>query len=242
MLLIYVPEVTYKAEQIPAQKSSLDSGHNAELDDVAGLYGLNFLQYVQASGTIKSLTSALLLSSEDYAELCSPKRKRTYADYFALGAVDVLKIPLTSERASSLPAHAFRTIQSSFGDILDQESSPNRRSSWVGVGEAKPYAYLRESMVSGLMDRICDPSYVEKPINLECVISSSSRMWLTFLSDLKLSPERKSTVARAVGVWHFSAHDFSDDELLYGAFLMLRHVLKMGSLEKWRLSDGECRI
>ena len=32
-----------------------------------------------------------------------------------------------------------------------------RKVSWVGVNEGKPYAYLRETMVSGLMNRICNP-------------------------------------------------------------------------------------
>lgn len=35
-----------------------------------------------------------------------------------------------------------------------------RKVSWVGVSEAKPYAYLREAMVSGLMNRICNPDGV----------------------------------------------------------------------------------
>ena len=64
-------------------------------------------------------------------------------------------------------------------------------------------------------------------------------MALTLFRELKLSVDRKSAVARAVGLWSFSAHDYSDDELLYGAFLILKHVLKMPGLEKWRLKDGE---
>ena len=35
-----------------------------------------------------------------------------------------------------------------------------RKVSWVGVNEGKPYAYLREAMVSGLMNRICNPGGV----------------------------------------------------------------------------------
>jgi len=33
----------------------------------------------------------------------------------------------------------------------------NRKLSWVGLDEERPYAYLREVMVSGLMDGICNP-------------------------------------------------------------------------------------
>ena len=36
----------------------------------------------------------------------------------------------------------------------------NRKRSWVGIDEERPYAYLREVMVSGLMDGICNPDTV----------------------------------------------------------------------------------
>jgi 3',5'-cyclic-nucleotide phosphodiesterase len=36
----------------------------------------------------------------------------------------------------------------------------NRKLSWVGVDETKPYAYLREAMVSNLMGHICNPGSV----------------------------------------------------------------------------------
>jgi hypothetical protein len=35
------------------------------------------------------------------------------------------------------------------------EIKRGRKRSWVGVDDQKPYAYLREAMVSGLMDGIC---------------------------------------------------------------------------------------
>lgn len=78
-------------------------------------------------------------------------------------------------------------------------------------------------MVSGLMDRICDPEYIEKPINTKA---------------FNLNPDRESAVAVAVGTWGFSAHDFTDDELTYACFLILRHTLAMPGLEKWKLADG----
>jgi hypothetical protein len=34
-------------------------------------------------------------------------------------------------------------------------------------------------------------------------------------------------VEAAVGTWAFSAHDYTDDELLYGALVMLKHALQM---------------
>lgn len=44
----------------------------------------------------------------------------------------------------------------------------------------------------------------------------------------------------AVSAWAFSAHDFTDDELLYGALVMLKHALQMPELEKWSISEGKC--
>ena len=51
-----------------------------------------------------------------------------------------------------------------------------RKVSWVGVNEAKPYAYLREAMVSGLMNRICNPEGVTlgERIDVRCVIFALS--------------------------------------------------------------------
>jgi hypothetical protein len=46
-------------------------------------------------------------------------------------------------------------------------------------------------------------------------------------------------VKEAIGTWSFSAHDFSDDELLYASLAMLEHALQMPELQQWRLSSGE---
>ena len=46
-------------------------------------------------------------------------------------------------------------------------------------------------------------------------------------------------MAKAIAQWNFSAHNFSDDELVHAAFLMLQHALEMPELEKWRLPAGK---
>jgi len=56
--------------------------------------------------------------------------------------------------------------------------------------------------------------------------------------DCIISDERKAAVAKAIGTWSFSAHDFADDELIYCAQLMLEHALALPELENWRLSSG----
>lgn len=39
--------------------------------------------------------------------------------------------------------------------------------------------------------------------------------------------------------WDFSAHDFSDDELLLCAFEMFMHAFTMPEVEEWRISSGQ---
>jgi len=62
---------------------------------------------------------------------------------------------------------------------------------------------------------------------------------LTRIREIHVEKERQEFVASAVGRWDFAAHDFTDDELLYGALLMMKHTLQMPELEQWRISDGE---
>jgi 3',5'-cyclic-nucleotide phosphodiesterase len=93
----------------------------------------------------------------------------------------------------------------------------------VGHNEAKPYAYLREAMVSNLMSGICNPETIGDSLDPD---------------DLYVSEDRQEAVSAAIGSWSFSAHDFTDDELLLGALLMLKHALDMPELEQWRMSDG----
>jgi 3',5'-cyclic-nucleotide phosphodiesterase len=57
--------------------------------------------------------------------------------------------------------------------------------------------------------------------------------------DFHLDEDRQMVVEDAVGTWAFSAHDFTDDELLYGAFVMLKHALQMPELEKWAITEGK---
>lgn len=91
--------------------------------------------------------------------------------YLDAGAVDVLPTPLTTDRIQGLAVHAYRR----FKEVSREDSSfvlakRNRKLSWVGIDEERPYAYLREVMVSGLMNGICNPESVGDSIDLRCVI------------------------------------------------------------------------
>ncbi|KKY19100.1 putative camp-specific 3cyclic phosphodiesterase 7b [Diplodia seriata] len=61
-------------------------------------------------------------------------------------------------------------------------------------------------------------------------------------SDIEVSPERREKIARAVGTWAFSAHDWNDDELLFGSLVMIKHALSMPEVERWRIREDELLI
>lgn len=60
--------------------------------------------------------------------------------------------------------------------------------------------------------------------------------WLRTLP--RLEPSKEAAMSKAIGSWGFSGHDYSEDDLVHIAFLMLQHALAMPELEKWRLPAG----
>ncbi|KAJ4383856.1 3',5'-cyclic-nucleotide phosphodiesterase [Didymella sp. IMI 355093] len=145
--------------------------------------------------------------------------------YLDSGAVDVLSSPLSKDRMHGLAVHAYRLQK----EAQREEASflttkRNRKLSWVGVDDAKPYAYLREAMVSNLMTGICNPETVGDSLDA---------------SDFELDPQRRKVVEDKVATWAFSAHDFTDDELLYAALVMLEHALSSPELSQWQLTEDE---
>lgn len=160
--------------------------------------------------------------------------------YLDAGAFDVLSSPLSKDRMHGLVIHAYRLQK----EHAREEASfltnkRNRKLSWVGVDDTKPYAYLREAMVSNLMTGICNPETVGDSIDPTYVHHHQSRGSADQASDFSLSQDRKANVEAGVGTWAFSAHDYTDDELLYGALVMLKHALQMPELDKWSIPEGE---
>lgn len=144
--------------------------------------------------------------------------------YLDAGATDVLTSPIAAERIQCLPVHAYRIYKEvskeDAGSVLTKR---NRKLSWIGIEEERPFAYLRESMVSGLMENICNPE------NLNDIC----------LDELTIDDARKKIVCDAVGSWSFSAHDFTSDELVYAALLILEHALQMPELAQWRIPTSK---
>ncbi|KAJ6123002.1 hypothetical protein N7512_005467 [Penicillium capsulatum] len=141
------------------------------------------------------------------------------------GAIDVLTTPLERSRIQGLVVHAYRTRRTAQKEMSRFLARKNlRKHSWVGVHDEQPYAYLREAMVSKLMKGICNPE--------EIIDDFQNR-------DLHINPDRKLLVTEQVGSWKFSAHQFSEDELVFGACQMIQHALNMPGLEDWQLTPGE---
>ncbi|KAL8737794.1 MAG: hypothetical protein Q9181_001328 [Wetmoreana brouardii] len=140
------------------------------------------------------------------------------------GAADVYFSPLALDCIRSISFHAYRARKANAKKRASlQEAKKSRKRSWVGIDDRKPYAYLREEMVSGLMTGICSPDQAQPTLD-------HSHPDLDFAED--------STLAKAIGSWSFPAHDFSEDQLVHAAFLMLQHALSMADLERWRLPAG----
>ena len=72
--------------------------------------------------------------------------------------MDVLTSPISRDSAQGLAVHAYRVFKEvSREETAFQAGRRSRKLSWVGVEDTKPYAYLREAMVSSLMNGICNP-------------------------------------------------------------------------------------
>ena len=143
-----------------------------------------------------------------------------------LGATDVIIRPMQSKCMMNLLVHAHRVKRDAAREQQAiMELRRGRKRSWVGVNEERPFAYLREAMVSSLMKGICRLSVDEddRIANVSIAVSS----------------ERQAAITAAIGQWHFCAHDFTDDELLVAAMFMFKHALSMPELEHWRIPAGE---
>ncbi|PFH59628.1 hypothetical protein XA68_12090 [Ophiocordyceps unilateralis] len=138
-----------------------------------------------------------------------------------IGAVDVIISPLSATCIATLEMCAYKARRDATREqqaLL--EFAKGRKRSWVGVNEQKPYAYLREAMVSGLMRGICRMDHDDGRLAG---------------AHIAVSLERQTALALAVGHWHFDAHAFTDDELLVASMLMFKHALAMPELEPWRV-------
>ncbi|KAK5990276.1 3',5'-cyclic-nucleotide phosphodiesterase 2-like protein [Cladobotryum mycophilum] len=220
--------------------SELANNRDAEIHTPdENLYGLPLLQRLITEAHLRSISKLVVpIPVISYSETREQMTDGTFEPFAVsasvvasnrrlmrrcldLGAVDVLISPLSSKCVTTLEICAYKAHRDAARDqqaLL--EMTKGRKRSWVGVNEQKPFAYLREAMVSNLMSGICRLSPDDDQIAG---------------AHIAVSSERKLAIAEAVGRWHFCAHSFSNDELLFAAMLMFRHALSVPELEHWRI-------
>lgn len=182
-------------------------------DPLGGDYG---------AGDVGDKISKLRLDPSDHRRAANTRMLKRCLDF---GATDVMTNPINGKCVTNLEVHAYRAHRDA---VRDQkaiaELRQGRKRSWVGISEEKPFAYLREAMVSKLMNWICR-------------IGSETEDGLGSIR-LSISLEKQAEISSAVRHWHFSAHSFTDDELVVAASVMFKHALSMPELEPWRIPTG----
>ncbi|WQF75719.1 Putative HD/PDEase domain, 3'5'-cyclic nucleotide phosphodiesterase [Colletotrichum destructivum] len=202
------------------------------------VYGLKLLQRIMTEAHLRSLSKLIvpipIVSFSDLEDAvpvgddAKPKSqlvvdRRLIIRCLDLGAVDVIISPFHLKCITSLEIHAYRAHKEAAREQQEMlEVRRGRKRSWVGVNEEKPFSYLREAMVSGLMRGICRSGADSDDDRISNV-------------SIAVSTDRQAAVAAAVGKWHFCAHSFTDDELLVAAMVMFKHALTMPELDRWRI-------
>lgn len=176
-------------------------------------------------GVLSSASSDTLRGRSPFPDFPSADASFGPSRFLDAGAADVMTSPLSRDRILSLCSLAYHASKDSTRRASLWGPNADRKLSWCGIDQdTRPYAYLREAMVSGLMNGITNPDYVDQSVNP---------------AHYHIHPTRAQAVADAIGTWSFSAHELDEDELLYAAFCMLRHTLQMPGLEEWHLRDGK---
>lgn len=90
------------------------------------------------------------------------------------------------------------------------------------------------------MTRICSPEEMQ-PLVTHRYASQNDEAVLVLQdpSPMHADLEDNPTLIRAFTSWNFAAHDFSEDQLVHAALLMLQHALNMPELERWRIPAGK---
>jgi hypothetical protein len=244
-----IPELRPRSRSASPHSRSPPPELEVQTPDEDEVYGLRLLQRIVTEAHMRSLSKLVvpisviscpleestlqeLESADDSVASSTDARRRYPPDHrlvrrcVDLGAVDVVISPMNTRCVMSLEVHAYKAHKDAAREQQAMlEIRRGRKLSWVGVSEEKPFGYLREAMVSGLMKGICRLGG-----------DGDDRIGNAKVS---VPRERKQAISAAIARWHFCAHDFSDDELLIAALMMFRHALSVPELEKWRIHKGE---
>ena len=96
------------------------------------------------------------------------------------------------------------------------------------------------------MSSICKPegslvNLKQRSVQIQRSVAIQIDAHQIFSESYYISAEREDAISKAVGLWAFPAHDFSEEELVHAAFVMLQHALAMPELQKWRIPDAELK-
>ncbi|RPA78721.1 HD-domain/PDEase-like protein [Ascobolus immersus RN42] len=230
LLLIDIPWEEQPEEELP---EDLETRHDSGYADI--LYGISLLRYVVAEMN-RTRESRVIVP---VAVICPKDKggsKNRYSTHISqsnapfsndeqirilkcleIGAVDVLISPYSTDRAKALSVSCYKAaLQKPKSKDSATNGQEEDRSKRARTGD---YKYLKETMVSELMEDIVKRG---KPTK-------------SAASNLRISPNRLEIIKRAVGVWNFSAHDFTNEELLQCSVIMLEHALKMPEVEEFRM-------
>ncbi|KAJ5086073.1 hypothetical protein N7532_010844 [Penicillium argentinense] len=216
---------TFSSHQDEAPGLSLLSGVSTDIQVQDGLNLVVPIAIMRTAGANANTTEP---TSEPQSHSHLTVEHKQIARCLDAGALDVLMTPLDRSRIQGLVVQAYRarrSAQKEMSRFLARKKL--RKLSWVGVNDEQPYAYLREAMVSKLMKGICNPE--------EEIVDEFQD------HELNVNPDRQAFVKEQVGSWKFSAHEFSDDELVFSACQMIQHAFSLPGLEHWRLTSGELR-
>jgi len=234
IVLLDTPSDDALFEQVPERcrsQSPRSAGNEIRTPDDEKVYGLKLLQRIISEAHLRSLSKLIIpipvisWTSSSSSSSSSSSVLGLVQRCIELGAVDVATSPLSAAGVLNLRKCIYKAHQDAVREQrMLMQVRRGRQRSWVGVSEGKPYAYLREAMVSGLMKHICRPGDGDERIsNVQLTVSS----------------ERRAAIAVAVGQWSFNAHAFTDDELIVAAMVMFRHALDMPELEHWRIPPDQ---
>jgi hypothetical protein len=168
IIMIHVPaEEELKLKRNPSVHSpTVNFQKQDEAASSTEIYGLQLLSHVVSETRLQKLSKLIIpfVLASGFQHQSDLIQHHGHAAPLLLrfidaGAVDVFTSPISKDKTESLLSHAYRAFKEVTKSEVQIFSGKHRerKLSWVGVDDEKPFGYLRESMVSNLMLGICSP-------------------------------------------------------------------------------------
>ncbi|KAK3987919.1 3',5'-cyclic-nucleotide phosphodiesterase regA [Cladorrhinum sp. PSN332] len=222
---LFLLETPYQ-EQIPREARSRPA---SECENQEGeLYGLSLLRKIRSEASARDLSKLVItVPVVDFPDSALPNGTASHGQDEAegsgarmmrrqcieLGATAVVSSPISSTCLRELDSYAYSAH-------LDAAKLHKAQCQ----ARQKPYAYLREDMVTKLASKIC----------------SEGREWDGLeTTTSNVSSQRRDEISLAISKWAFCSPNFSDEELVVAACIIFEHALAMPELEKWRIPSAQ---